>query len=50
MRRRDSSVRGHHESLERIRWALAQGEFVLNYQPKVNMHSGKLIGAEALIR
>jgi len=46
----DSSVRGHHESLERIRLALAQGEFVLHYQPKVNMHSGKLIGAEALIR
>jgi diguanylate cyclase (GGDEF)-like protein len=46
----DSSIRGHHESLERIRLALAQGEFVLHYQPKVNMHSGQVIGAEALIR
>jgi diguanylate cyclase (GGDEF)-like protein/PAS domain S-box-containing protein len=46
----DSSMRVHHESLERIRLALDRGEFVLHYQPKVNMHSGKVIGAEALIR
>ena len=46
----DSSIRGHHESLERIRLALAQGELVLHYQPKVNMRTGLLVGAEALIR
>jgi EAL domain-containing protein (putative c-di-GMP-specific phosphodiesterase class I) len=46
----DSSQRDHHESLERIRLALERREFVLHYQPKVNMHSGKVIGAEALIR
>jgi diguanylate cyclase (GGDEF)-like protein/PAS domain S-box-containing protein len=46
----DSSLRIHHESLERIRLALEQREFVLHYQPKVNMHSGQVIGAEALIR
>ena len=46
----DQSLRGHHESLERIRVALVQREFVLHYQPKVNMRSGKIIGAEALIR
>jgi len=31
----DRSVRGHHESLERIRCAILNIEFVLNYQPKV---------------
>jgi EAL domain-containing protein (putative c-di-GMP-specific phosphodiesterase class I) len=46
----DRSVRGHHESLEDIRRALTGNEFVLHYQPKVNMSSGEIIGAEALIR
>ncbi len=46
----DRSVRGHHESLQRIQEALAAREFVLFFQPKVNMRSGKIIGAEALIR
>ena len=36
--------------LERIRLALERREFVMHYQPKVNMHSGQVIGAEALIR
>ncbi|MDO8285614.1 MAG: PAS domain S-box protein [Rhodoferax sp.] len=46
----DISLRVQHESLERIRLALSQQEFVLYYQPKVNMRTGRVVGVEALIR
>ena len=46
----DSNLRGHHENLNRIREALSAGEFVLYYQPKVNMRTGTVVGLEALIR
>ena len=44
------STRGHHEDLERVRAGLARKEFLLYYQPKMNMATGAIVGAEALIR
>ncbi|MBK8577231.1 MAG: EAL domain-containing protein [Candidatus Accumulibacter sp.] len=46
----DRSVRGLHETLEEIRRALLTQQFVLYYQPKVNMRTGAVIGVEALLR
>ncbi|WP_347986410.1 EAL domain-containing protein [Methylomonas sp. AM2-LC] len=48
--KQDSNIRGHHESIAHIRQALKDKQFVLYYQPKANMRTGKIIGAEALIR
>ncbi len=46
----DNNIRVRHESLDRIHAALIKQEFVLYYQPKVNMRTGTIVGVEALIR
>jgi len=48
--KKDSLLRVHHEELGQIKRALVQQEFVLYYQPKVNLRTGQIIGVEALIR
>lgn len=45
-----SAVKLHRKSISDIRSAFDRREFVLYFQPKVNMHTGKVIGVEALIR
>jgi len=47
---KDVAVKIHRESIEYIRQGLDRREFVLHYQPKVNMRTGEVIGLEALIR
>ena len=46
----DEAVKVQRESLEAIRSALDTHQFVLYYQPKVNMKTGTVTGVEALIR
>ena len=46
----DFVIKAKRDSLQRLKVALNQHEFVLHYQPKVNMATGRVIGAEALIR
>ena len=45
-----ASIAGKLSLENKLRLALDDREFVLHYQPKVNLASGKVTGAEALIR
>ncbi len=47
---KDRLTRTHHRSVGRVAQAIAQNEFELHFQPKVNMRSGAIIGVEALLR
>ncbi|MDO9316575.1 MAG: EAL domain-containing protein [Gammaproteobacteria bacterium] len=46
----ERSLRGYHENLQSVEHALQARQFVLFYQPKVNMRTGAILGVEALIR
>ncbi|ODB97479.1 hypothetical protein A3196_12370 [Candidatus Thiodiazotropha endoloripes] len=46
----DRQVKAYRENYERLQEAILNGEFVLYYQPKVNMYNGQVIGMEALLR
>jgi diguanylate cyclase (GGDEF)-like protein/PAS domain S-box-containing protein len=46
----DDAIKIQRKSLEAIRSALDNHQFVLHYQPKINMRTGTVIGLEALIR
>ncbi len=46
----DRQLHSQRTALDRIEKAIALQEFELFYQPKVDMHKGQVLGAEALIR
>ncbi|HRH80251.1 MAG TPA: EAL domain-containing protein [Thiobacillaceae bacterium] len=47
---RDQQAHTRRQLLDRLAEGLMRGELVLYYQPKVNLRTGEVIGAEALVR
>ena len=47
---RDREVKVTHQTVERVRQALAADELFLHFQPRVNMRAGEVVGFEALLR
>jgi diguanylate cyclase (GGDEF)-like protein/PAS domain S-box-containing protein len=47
---RDREVKATHQTVDRVRQALAADELRLYFQPKVNMRRGEVVGFEALLR
>lgn len=46
----DEQIHTGHQQRERIQQAIQQQELVLHYQPQIDLMTGQVIGAEALIR
>ncbi|MGE8188212.1 putative bifunctional diguanylate cyclase/phosphodiesterase [Pseudomonas sp. NPDC086278] len=47
---RDQALKATHQTVARVRQALAMGELCLHFQPKVHMRRGEVVGFEALLR
>ena len=48
--RAEGDRRSHMKLDHAMRQALVSGRFRLHYQPQVNLHDGRIVGAEALLR
>ncbi len=46
----DAAITTLQQDLKEVERGISEGQFVLHYQPKVDLRSGELLGLEALIR